>query len=134
MAGGSTVRGTVGSTVESVDRGFDGGIEVRPVESITDAEPDQLVFDRSLHLGEDQLNCFAREVIIEIDEFVYGRRVEIGDGFGGDDDPFGRGRCIGDDRANVFVEDLSVGEEQGASNRTSTRPAMRCPSGWRSTS
>lgn len=102
-----------GSGAECVHGGFDGRVEVRRIESIPpDSESDESILDRTFHLCECQPNSFAFEECIQIDEFVDCRCVESGDRFGGYNHPVDRIWRLGDDGANVFVEDLAVREKQ----------------------
>ena len=65
-----------------------------------------------LEFGEPETHPGTVEFGDQLGEHVGGRHVDLGHGFGRDDDPAGRRRGLGDRRLDLLAEQLRVGEEQ----------------------
>ena len=91
----------------------------------------QHVLHGPLHLGEQEPDAVCREVVVELDELVDRRRVDVGDGLGREDHGVHAGPAAFTRERTQSSKVAPLAKNSGASNRTMTMPGMRDPSGLR---
>jgi hypothetical protein len=114
----------VGALLVGVESGMDRGVEVVRVERSDEFVALELRPDGILQLGEDDRDALGVEIVVEGEQHVGCRRVDVGDRLGGDDDPAGW-RIRRREMAQVLTDVRALAKSNGASNRKITGPEVR---------